>query len=250
MFDWAILFTVILLVLCLALIACIYRLKITLRQFYSLQNQQRNLHAITADLSHIWKQPLNHLGFMLMRINQVADHDERISNAILDITEEADDTLQFLAETLNTFNSSIVDNQAAEIFTPAQVITGAILLLRDNFKRSKIEINADLNPHLSLHNHRVELLHVLISILLVMRDAFISHETTNPLITIALIQSNSLISLSIESNVDIHSSNPSSQSVIALTEAKRLIEQVLAGSIVIRNKEFKTLVGISLDNCT
>lgn len=250
MFDWTLLSTVILLVLCLALIAYIYRLKITLRQFYSLQNQQRNLYAITANLNHIWKQPLNRLGLMLMRINQVADHDEHISNAILDITEEADDTLQFLAETLNTFNSSIVDNQATEDFAPAHVISGAILLLRDNFKRSKIEINADLNPHLSLHNYRVELLHVLISILLVIRDAFISQETTNPLITITLIQSNALISLSITSNVDIHNSNPSSQSVIALSEAKRLIEQVLSGSIVIRNKEFKTLVGISLDNST
>lgn len=224
------------------------RLNRALNQLLYLRNRQENIGETINNISHQWKQPLNSLGFQMMRIEQIIGSDKSPNDEILKITENSQNTLQFMADTVDTFQGFLSTHTKTELFSPDGAINDTLRLLHDNFKAHHITVKTDLDPSLKILGNTADFTNVLLSILINAREVFSQRTISTPTIDLSLIETEKFCTITISDNAGgieaqpIHtifnlgiSGKKDDKSGLGLYIAKKIIVDKLHGEISVSN---------------
>lgn len=229
------------------------RLNKSLNQLLYLRNHQDNIGEAINNISHQWKQPLNSLGFQLMRIEQIIGNEEKPNNEILKITEKSQNTLQFMADTVDTFQDFLKTNTRADLFRPDSVINDTLQILQDNFKCNNIKLETNFHYSLKIFGNTSDFSNALLSILINARDVLIQRQTSNPTITLSLTDAGAFCVITIADNAGGVRQRPintifnlgvsgkkKNESGIGLYITKKIVIEKLHGKISVSNTELGT----------
>lgn len=258
-FYWAFGFTLFIVTIITAIALHFSRLNKSLNQLLYLRNHQDNIGEAINNISHQWKQPLNSLGFQLMRIEQIAQNGNGSNNEILKITEKSQNTLQFMADTVDTFQYYLRANIKTENFNPEIVVIKIIQILQENLKNHHIKLKTDLLNSVEITGNTSDFSNALLSILVNSRDALVQRKTPNPTIALSLTNRESYCVVTISDNAGGISQKPintifnlgvsskeNRDSGIGLYVTKKIIIEKLHGKISVANteqgSEFKLLI--------
>ena len=247
-------------------IAFIIIITVTLiaRRFYSLtkalknllyfKNRLSNLGEAVSNISHQWKQPINKLAFQLMRMEQSIKNKEGINEKeFLSLIENSHETLQFMADTTDTFNSFFTEERIRKQFYPSEIINSVIALLSETFNYHQIVFTLLNENKTVLNGNKNEFSNIILSILNNAKDVFVKREIEVPEILISLKENSKkelVITISdnaggitqkpINSIFDygISSGDFQNSNGLGLFIAKELIQNKLNGKIQVKNNKY------------
>ena len=172
----------------------------SLKQLLYFKNHQTNIGESINHVSHQWQQPLNNLGVLLMQLEQTIKYEKAHQEKLLDICAKCNRTLQFMADSVDSFRNLMSTKNTNTKLNLAEVIDDVILLLHDNFELQKISVTTDLMSSININGNNTELANVLLSIFINARDNFIKRATPQPSLHIQLTQTHQSIVITIEDN--------------------------------------------------
>ena len=172
----------------------------SLKQLLYFKNHQTNIGESINHVSHQWQQPLNNLGVLLMQLEQTIKYEKAHQETLLDICAKCNRTLQFMADSVDSFRNLMSTKNTNTKLNLAEVIDDVILLLHDNFELQKISVTTDLMSSININGNNTELANVLLSIFINARDNFIKRATPQPSLHIQLTQTHQSIVITIEDN--------------------------------------------------
>lgn len=228
-----------------------YILTKTLKSLLYFKNRLSNIGEAVSNISHQWKQPINKLAFQLMRIEQnIKNKDSINEKELLNLIDNSHKTLQFMADTSDTFNSFFNEENVKKQFSPTEIINSAIALLSDTFNQHQITITLLTDNKTMLNGNKNEFSNIILSILNNAKDVFVKRETDKPEIIISVEKNskNTLI-ITISDNAGgitqkpinsifdygISSGDCKNSNGLGLFIAKELIKNKLNGEIQAKN---------------
>jgi ABC-type nitrate/sulfonate/bicarbonate transport system substrate-binding protein/nitrogen-specific signal transduction histidine kinase len=200
LFYWAL--SVILVFLVLMSFTTLYLVKSnqSLKQLLYFRNHHANIGESINHVSHQWQQPLNNLGVLFMQLEQTIKYEKSHQEKLLDICAKCNRTLQFMADSVDSFRNLMSTKDTNTKINLADVIDEVILLLQDNFERREISVTTDLMSSININGNNTELANVLLSIFINARDNFVKRATAQPSLHIQLTQTHQSIVITIEDN--------------------------------------------------
>jgi ABC-type nitrate/sulfonate/bicarbonate transport system substrate-binding protein len=182
---WALSFALIIILIITFIAKRFYSLSKTLKNLLYFKNRLSNVGEAVCNISHQWKQPINKLAFQLMRMEQTIKSKNAIDEKeLLSLIDNSHTTLQFMADTTDTFNHFFSKRNEKSPFYPSKIITSTLSLLNNTFNTHQITVNFKPNNEVKLLGNPNEFSNVLLSILNNSKEAFINRETTTPQIYI------------------------------------------------------------------
>ena len=172
----------------------------SLKQLLYFKNHQTNIGESINHVSHQWQQPLNNLGVLLMQLEQTIKYEKAHQETLLDICAKCNRTLQFMADSVDSFRNLMSTKNTNTKLNLAEVIDDVILLLHDNFELQKISVTTDLMSSININGNNTELANALLSIFINARDTLIKRATSQPSLHIQLTQTHQSIVITIEDN--------------------------------------------------
>lgn len=260
------LFSALIIILIITFIAArFYSLSKTLKNLLYFKNRLSNVGEAVSNISHQWKQPINKLAFQLMRMEQsIKNKNEIDDNEFLSLIANSHKTLQFMADTSDTFNSFFSEQKEKTQFNPSEIIVSTLSLLSDTFNIHQIIVTHDTDNKIVLKGNKNEFSNLILSILINAKEVFVVRETSSPKIFITMEKSNKNTLLLVISdnaggiyqkpinsifNYGISSSTNGKSNGLGLYIAKELIESKFNGSIFAKNNkdgaEFKILIPLA-----
>ena len=220
----------------------------SLKQLLYSKNSYTNIGESIHHVTHQWKQPLNNLGILLMQLEQTIKHDTSHQEKLLDISAKCNHTLQFMADSVDSFRDLLSTQNTSTTFNPETIIDEVILLLSDSFKRRGISVTKDLISSIKISGNNTELANVLLSIFINSQDNFFKKSTIKPSLNIQLKRFNRSAIITIKDNgggIEMKpienifemgaTTNREKHGGIGLYIAKRIINERFNGSICAKN---------------
>jgi ABC-type nitrate/sulfonate/bicarbonate transport system substrate-binding protein len=186
-FYWALFFAVIIILTTTFIAGRFYRLSKTLKSLLYFKNRLSNVGEAVGNISHQWKQPLNKMAFQLMRMEQsIISKNNVDKKELLTLIENSHKTLQFMADTSDTFNDFFSDNKEKTQFYPAEVMASTLALLKDTFDNHQIIVTHTSDNQIILNGNQNEFSNIMLSILNNAKEVFVKRETPYPKILISM----------------------------------------------------------------
>ena len=250
---WTLFFAGILILTITFIAGRFYHLSKTLKSLLYFKNRLSNVGEAVGNISHQWKQPLNKIAFQLMRMEQSIKSKKNIDKKeLLTLINNSHNTLQFMADTSDTFNDFFSDKKEKTHFYPAEVMASTLALLNDTFTKHQIVIMHTSDNQVMLKGNQNEFSNVMLSILNNAKDVFIRRETLTPNIIISMEKNeNCLLVIMISDNgggiyqkplnsifsYGISSDHDNKSNGLGLFIAKELIQNKFNGNIDVENNK-------------
>ncbi len=131
-------------------------------------------------IAHQWRQPLNHLSYMLMNIEGAHEHGELSADYLRQKLSEADKTLEYMSHTIDDFRNFFRPDKSRESVAVAGVVEQTLALLDKSFAAHNIAVKRFLECDKMLSLYRNELIQVLINVLQNAKDALLERRIASP----------------------------------------------------------------------
>ncbi|HIJ96825.1 MAG TPA: PAS domain-containing sensor histidine kinase [Desulfuromonadales bacterium] len=216
--------------------------------------QQGRLSAMSemiSSIAHQWRQPLNNIGLIIQSMQIAFIQNDLSADEMNSAVNNTMNILQQISKTIDEFRYFFSSEKEASVFFVDKLITRSLTFIGPSLKNSDIRIEFDQQPALQIMGYPNEYMQVILNIILNARDAFLEHQTQNPIIRIAITEDDGHSSVIISDNgggicEDIlpkifdpyfttrHRKNASG---IGLYMAKMIIEKKMHGSLTACNRE-------------
>jgi len=226
------------------------RLNKSLDNLLYLKSQQENIGETINNISHQWKQPLNNIGFQLMRIEHIVKYEDDSRNEVLSLVERGQDTIQFMADTVETFQHFLSTKRLISHFSPEVVIEQTLQLLHDNFELNGISVAKQFTNNAKIKGNNTEFAHIILSILINARDIIQQRNITEAKITISTRLEGGRVEIVLADNaggIDTKpikkifkmgtSSKSDSDAGLGLFIAHKIVNKGFSGTVVARNNQ-------------
>ncbi len=128
------------------------------------------------NIAHQWRQPLNTIGISISKI-LLLEEDGKLTNKILISTLARMETnILHLSDTINVFMGFFKPNAKREEFFVKDAINETILIIKDSFAHSFIDLNMEYESSDVLKGNSKELQQIIITLLNNSKDAIISNK--------------------------------------------------------------------------
>jgi signal transduction histidine kinase len=207
------------------------------------QSKLASMGEMIGNIAHQWRQPLTHLSYTFMNIQEAQKHDELTPKYLNNKIDEASKQLEFMSHTIDDFKDFYTPNKAKEEFLLSNAAQETLEIMRNTLKQNDIKISLQIDDNGSLFSYKNELKQVLLNLISNAKDIFIERVTPQPHIEI-IINKNSI---SIEDNAggikaDIlpriyepYFSTKERNSGIGLYMSKMIIERNIGGKLEVSN---------------
>ncbi len=152
------------------------------------------------NIAHQWRQPLNSIGSLMMRLEVSYDTGNISKELIYSTIEKTNTILAHMSKTIDDFRNFFSPDKEKSLFKLEEIIQSIILLFTIQLKQNNIEIKIIGNQKLTLFGFPNELKQVFINIISNSRDAIIQNKIEKGKITIKIKETKNNICISIQDN--------------------------------------------------
>lgn len=219
------------------------------------QNKLASMGEMINNIAHQYRQPLTHLGYILMNIKSAFEHNELDKKYLGKKMNQANDQLNFMSKTIDNFRDFYKPNKEKEEFYINDSLNSAIDILKPVFKEKSIELSIDMDDKLKILGYENEYSQVVLNLLTNAKDALIEDDISNPKIEISLKTKKTKTVLSIKDNAlgvpkkyeekifEPYFSTKTKSSGIGLYMSTMIIQEHFNGKLYLKNsKEGATFV--------
>ncbi len=209
------------------------------------QSRLASMGEMIGNIAHQWRQPLTHLGYTLMNIEEAKKEDELDETYLNSKIKEANTQIEFMSQTINDFRDFYAPNKAKEQFSLHKATKETLEIMEHAFKSSDIELKLIVKEDTTLFNYKNEYKQVLLNLLSNAKDILKERSIVHPKVTIILEQG----SIKIEDNAggipkeilkrvcEPYFTTKEGNSGIGLYMSKMIIERNMGGKLKISNGE-------------
>ena len=136
------------------------------------QARLASMGEILENIAHQWRQPLNTISWIMndtLIKAQMGNHDQI---DIEDIARRANDSIQFLSNTIEDFRRYVDRSDIAQTFNMKVTIESTILLIKETLTKSRTTIKLDCADDITYKGFENDFKHVIMNLLNNARDAF------------------------------------------------------------------------------
>jgi len=136
------------------------------------QARLASMGEILENIAHQWRQPLNTISWIMndtLIKAQMGNHDQI---DIEDVARRANDSIQFLSNTIEDFRRYVDRSDMAQTFNMKTTIESTILLIKETLTKSRITIKLDCADNITYKGFENDFKHVIMNLLNNARDAF------------------------------------------------------------------------------
>lgn len=233
--------------------ALAYRIKILREQntqkerLLMLQSRQKNIGELTGNIAHQWRQPLGKMGSLLSMLEAKLKYENIQKEEMLETIMQSNRILQYLSQTINTFQSFFHVKQTNELFDVEKTLENVVAFVKESLLSEQIEITLHVNKNAKLKGDENGLFQAVLNIILNAKDALFENKNDTKLIHIELICHDTFIEIAIENNggnimitpiekiFELFITDKSEGSGMGLFITKMLVESQLGGHIDVQN---------------
>ena len=214
------------------------------------QSKLASMGEMINNIAHQWRQPLTHLGFINMNLQLCLEEKPIDEKYINEKIEESNTQLDFMSKTIDNFRDFYKPNKQKKLFFISEAIKKAIEIMNPIFKESKINLELNIIDDKQINAYENEYSQVVLNLLTNAKDALISRNIKEPLISITLKSDNLRTTTTISDNAGGIESNYIEQifepyfttkekgSGIGLYMSKIIIENHFKGKLKVLNNKF------------
>ena len=150
------------------------------------QSKLASMGEMIGNIAHQWRQPLTHLGYTFMNIQEAQKHGELSPEYLSKKIDEANTQLSFMSDTIDDFKDFYTPHKEKENFSLAEATRETLEIMKNTLKHNDIDINLIINEDIRLYNHKNEYKQVLLNLLSNAKDILLERVTKTPTITIII----------------------------------------------------------------
>ncbi|SFP03076.1 ABC-type nitrate/sulfonate/bicarbonate transport system, substrate-binding protein [Hydrogenimonas thermophila] len=174
------------------------RLQETLLFYY---NKQESMKNIVNNIAHQWKAPLNELSSWIMLLDSKLFLNQDISKDELKrITKLMKGSIQFMTNTIDTFNNFYKDNDQKEYFSIEEAIDETLEIIHNSIEEHNITIYKNIEKDLRIIGNKNQLEQVLLTLFTNAQNIFKERNIQNPTITIDARKEDKFIIITVKDN--------------------------------------------------
>lgn len=150
------------------------------------QSKLASMGEMIGSIAHQWRQPLTHLGYTFMNIQEAQKHGELDEAYLTKKINEANTQLDFMSQTIDDFKDFYAPTKEKETFSLATATKETLELMKNTFKRSDVEVELLVQADAQVHNYKNEYKQVLLNLLSNAKDALVERNTRAPKVSIII----------------------------------------------------------------
>ena len=164
------------------------------------QSKFTSIGEMIGNIAHQWRQPLNSIGSLMMRLEVSYDTGNISKELIFSTIQKTNTILEHMSKTIDDFRNFFSPDKEKSLFKLEDIVQSIVLLFTIQLKQNNIEIKTIGNQKLTIFGFSNELKQVFINIISNSRDAIIQHKIEKGEITIRIKESKNNICISIQDN--------------------------------------------------
>ena len=210
------------------------------------QSKLASMGEMLGNIAHQWRQPLTHLSYIFMNIEELDDKKSR-SLKVLEGTKQ----LEFMSQTIDDFKDFYEQYKAKERFDMTTECEEVLSLMN----LQNIQINLTTKEKSALYNYKNEFKQVLLNLLSNAKEALMSRGVTKPTITI-MIEKNAIMigdnaggikKENLQKIFEPYFTTKEHSSGIGLYMSKMIIEKNMQGNLSVKNTQEGATFTIMID---
>ncbi len=164
------------------------------------QSKFTSIGEMIGNIAHQWRQPLNSIASLMMRLEISYDTDNLSKELLLNTIEKTNKILSHMSKTIDDFRNFFSPDKEKTTFSLEEIIQSIILLFTVQLKQNNINIKIIGDQQLTIFGFSNELKQVFINIISNSRDAIIQNHIKHGKITITINEDNNNILIDIQDN--------------------------------------------------
>ena len=149
------------------------------------QSRLASMGEMIANIAHQWRQPLSELGITLYKMKKIyKKHSSEDSTEYLKRYNTSKKVIKKMSETIDDFRSFFNPNRPSEVFSIADALDDAMLVVEGSLQRHKIELEIEIKDRVFIKGYLSEFSQVLINLFNNSKDAFKQNSSNNRVINL------------------------------------------------------------------
>lgn len=209
------------------------------------QSKLASMGEMIGNVAHQWRQPLTHLSYNLMNIQDAFKHNTLDEVYLEKKVDEATTQIEFMSQTIDDFKNFYEPRKRKEDFSVEEVSKEVLEILKYTLDENSIEVDLLVRSDVILYNYKNEYKQVLLNLLSNAKDALFENTTISPKITIIINKSTVRVidnAQGIEPKImhkifEPYFTTKEGNSGIGLYMSKIIIEKNMGGKLTVVNKD-------------
>ncbi|SKB42617.1 c-type heme family protein [Malaciobacter marinus] len=148
------------------------------------QNRLAVMGSMIGNISHQWKQPLSHLSSILINMELLSERKKLTNDKVISKVNDANTQITFMSNTINDFKDFFSPKDNNNSFKILEIVNQSIRLLQASLDRYNIKVEIDIQNDFTFVGSKNEFVQVFVNIINNAKDAFITNEIKNRVISI------------------------------------------------------------------
>lgn len=158
------------------------------------QNKLASMGEMINNIAHQYRQPLTHLGYILMNINSAHEHGELDEKYLSKKMAQANNQLEFMSHTIDNFRDFYKPKKEKELFVINDAILSAQAIIKPILDENKISLDINIDEEKQILGFENEYSQVILNLLTNAKDELINKEIENACIKITMNKNKILVS--------------------------------------------------------
>ena len=207
------------------------------------QSKLASMGEMIGNISHQWRQPLTHLGYIFMNIKEAHNYNELTTHYLEKKSKEVTTQLSFMSQTIDDFRDFYAPKKEKELFSLIKATKESLTLSEQSLFQNQIEVELKEIEDTLLNSYKNEYKQVILNLLSNAKEVFLQKEVMNAKIIITLSKNSVLVEDNAGGIEEKHlhkifepyfSTKPNS-SGIGLYMSKMIIEKNMLGKLSVSN---------------
>jgi signal transduction histidine kinase len=213
------------------------------RQLLIHQSRLASMGEMIGNIAHQWRQPLTHLGYIMMNIQEAQKHGELDNQYLDNKTKEANKQIEFMSQTIDDFRDFYLPNKEKEDFSITEATKETMEIMRNTLERIGVNVELKTINDTVIHNYKNEYKQVLLNLLTNAKDALVDNSVKQPHIVINIDKNRVVVEDNaggvdreiIDKIFDPYFTTKRGNSGIGLYMSKIIIERNMNGKMWVKN---------------
>jgi len=150
------------------------------------QSKLASMGEMLGNIAHQWRQPLTHLSYTLINIEEAQTHGELDEVYLKKKIDESHRQLRFMSDTIEGFQEFYKPNREKEEFSLAKASEETLEIMSSILEKNEIEVKLVVHNDTWVFNHKNEYKQVLLNLMSNAKDALLSRGVISPKIIITI----------------------------------------------------------------